>query len=145
MNTFSHLLQYFVEFVLERKYLKQSSREKPNTHFMVSNFFFPPRKSCHLRDNVEKCVGARQVSNNMAHARCMLDKKVTSAKPHANARALTRTKTHAPKHAQAGTHSRARKHAQKHTRTFCFSTTTMVSWTCLNVRLCFYCLSFSFS
>jgi hypothetical protein len=34
----------------------------------------PPRKSCRLRDNVEKSGGAREDANNMAPARGILDK-----------------------------------------------------------------------
>jgi len=46
-------------------------REKQNTHFMFNNFF---RKSCRLRDNVEKCSGVRQATDvNMAHEQCLLD------------------------------------------------------------------------
>ena len=39
---------------------------------MFSIFCF--RKSCRLRDNVGKIGVARQAADNMAHARCMMDK-----------------------------------------------------------------------
>jgi hypothetical protein len=40
--------------------------------FVFNNFFF--RKSCHLRDNVEKYCRAGQATDDyMAHAHCPLD------------------------------------------------------------------------
>jgi len=46
---------------------------KFKTHFTFNNFF-PPRKSCRLWDNVEKCCRSGQVTgDNMAHAHCMLN------------------------------------------------------------------------
>jgi hypothetical protein len=47
-------------------------KENQNTYFIFNNLLF--RKSCRLRDNVEKYCRADQASdNNMAHAQCMLD------------------------------------------------------------------------
>ena len=40
----------------------KSCRENQNTHFMFNNFFF--RKSCWVGDNVEKCDGARQATDD---------------------------------------------------------------------------------
>jgi hypothetical protein len=42
------------------------------THILYSVTFF--RKSYRLWDNVEKYSEAREAADNMAHARCMLDK-----------------------------------------------------------------------
>ena len=53
------------------------------------------RKSRRFLDNVEKYGGAREAADNMADARCMLD-KATCAQAHAHARASTRT--HSPTH-----------------------------------------------
>ena len=36
--------------------------------------FPPPQKSCYLSDNVEKFGEAREAADNMAEARCMLEK-----------------------------------------------------------------------
>jgi hypothetical protein len=41
---------------------RQSCRENQNTHFVFNIFFF--RKSCHLWDNVEKYVRARQATDD---------------------------------------------------------------------------------
>jgi hypothetical protein len=43
--------------------------ENQNTLF-ISNNFFPPRKSCRLWVNVEKCGGAREAANDNMVARC---------------------------------------------------------------------------
>ena len=51
---------------------KKNCRENQNPHFMLSNLFF--RKTYRLRDNAEKYGRAREAADNMAHARCMLDK-----------------------------------------------------------------------
>ena len=47
-----------------RNVLEISCRENQNTNFMFNNFFLPPRKSCRLWDNVEKCIGARQATDD---------------------------------------------------------------------------------
>ena len=39
MKTFSHLLQYLVEFSLEWEVLDKSRIEHQNTYFIFSNFF----------------------------------------------------------------------------------------------------------
>ena len=47
--------------------------EKIKTHILCSISFF--RKPCRLWDNVEKCGRPKRATDdNMAHARCMLDK-----------------------------------------------------------------------
>jgi hypothetical protein len=54
-----------------RNFSNKSCRENQNTHFMISDFF---RKSCRLRQNVEKFGTAREEAKNMALARRILDK-----------------------------------------------------------------------
>jgi hypothetical protein len=94
----------------------KSCRENKNVHSIT----FPPRKSWRLWDNVEKCGGVREATNdNMAHARCMLDKQ-------GYARAHTQTYIH-----------------RERSNTYCFSTATMVSRTRLNITLYVHCLSCS--
>jgi len=49
--------------------------EKIKIRFMFHNVFY--RKSCLLRDNVEKyCTAGKATDNNMVHAHCMLDNEV---------------------------------------------------------------------
>ena len=61
-----------------RNVSERRCRENQNTHFM-SNYFFPPRKSFSLLDNVEKyyiVIRGRTDHGwqyNTAHAYCMLD------------------------------------------------------------------------
>jgi len=46
--------------------------EKIKIHILYSITFFP-RKSCRLRDNVEKyCRAGQAIDDKMAHANCML-------------------------------------------------------------------------
>ena len=52
-----------------RNVSNKSCGENQNTHFTFNKFF---RKLC--VDNVEKCGGASEAADNVAHARCMLDK-----------------------------------------------------------------------
>jgi hypothetical protein len=60
-----------------RRFTDTIFREIQNTSFMFSKFFF--RKSCSLRDNVEKCNRFRydtdknMRANNTAHALFMLE------------------------------------------------------------------------
>jgi hypothetical protein len=82
--------------------------EKNKTR-ISSSITFPPRKSCPLSDNVEKCCKAGQTTDdNMAHAHCMLGIK-------------------------------GYKYTYKHTlricNNFCFLIAAMVARTCLNVTL----------
>ena len=43
-----------------RNFLDKPCIENQNTHFMSINFF---QKSCRVRDNVEKCDGARRATD----------------------------------------------------------------------------------
>jgi len=55
----------------------QSRRENQNTRFISITFFF--RKSCSLRDNVEKyCRAGQATGDNTTHAHCMLIPKATN-------------------------------------------------------------------
>ena len=50
-------------------------RGNQNTPFVFSNFYFPFRKSCPLRENVQEYCKAREATgDNTAHAHCILDK-----------------------------------------------------------------------
>jgi hypothetical protein len=74
MTTFSHLWQYLAEFFWEWEMFQVKVIVKIKTHILCSITFF--RKACRLWDNVEKYGRAWEVTNdNMAHARCMLDKQ----------------------------------------------------------------------
>jgi hypothetical protein len=61
MQTFSHLWQYFAKLLLVRNFLEKVV-EKIKTHILCSITFF--RKLCCLWDNVEKCGGAREATND---------------------------------------------------------------------------------
>ena len=78
-----------------------------NRHFMPGNFFF--RKSCRLWDNTEKYGGTKKTTDNMAHARCMLDKydwarASTSPRPHTQTHTHIHTRAHAHKHVMLHVH-----------------------------------------
>jgi hypothetical protein len=74
MNTNPHFWSDLAQFFLERAMFQTKAVGTMKTHFMFSNFFFPPKKSCRLWDNVEKYFRAVQATDdNMAHAHCMLD------------------------------------------------------------------------
>jgi len=45
--------------------------EEIKTHVLCSMLFF--RKSCRLRNNLENFCSARQATDSMVHAHCMLD------------------------------------------------------------------------
>jgi hypothetical protein len=92
------------------------------------------RKSSRLWDNVENCCGAREAASL---ARWI--SKATRAKAHVRTRTPTPTSTprHALTHASKQTHT----YTTEMCNNYCFSTTTMVSWTCLIVTLCIHCLS----
>ena len=64
----------FRSFLLRMENVSDKScRENQNT-ILCSVAFFSPRKSCRLRDNMEKYCRAGQASDdNMAHAHCVLD------------------------------------------------------------------------
>ena len=73
MKTNIHFLSYLAHFFLEREMFRTKVVEKIKTHISCSiTFFF--RKSCRLRENVEKYCRAVQIKDvNMEHANCMLD------------------------------------------------------------------------
>jgi len=72
-ETLSTFMTISGSFLLRMKNVSDKTcREKPNTHFVFSNFFF--LKSCPLRRNVEKlCRVGQATDDNMAHVHCMLD------------------------------------------------------------------------
>ena len=101
--------------------------EKIKTHILCSVTFY--RNSCRLWDNVEKCGGTREATddNTMTHACCMLDKqgyKRSRTCTCPRARASTHPATHRHIHARARTHA----HTQI-CKTYCFSTAAVVSRT----------------
>ena len=100
MTTFPRLWQYLAEFFLEWELFQVKVIVKIKTHILCSMTFF--RKACRLWDKVEKHGRAREVTNdNMAHARCMLDKQ-------GYARARTFTRLHArtpPRNTRSHTHT----------------------------------------
>ena len=55
-----HLWQYVAEIILESEQTK-SCRKNRNAHFML-NIFFPVRKACRFRDNVEKYYRAQKTT-----------------------------------------------------------------------------------
>ena len=61
MNTNIHLWLYLAWGIRLRNISDRSCRENQNIHFLFSNVF--PRKSCHLRDSVEKYARARQATD----------------------------------------------------------------------------------
>ena len=108
MKTFSHLWKYLAQFFFEWEIFWIKFVEKIKTHFMLNYFFL---KSCLLWNNVEKCGGAGEAADNMAHF---------PARSHARTHKYTHTET---------------------CNTYCFSTATVVSWMCLSVTLYVHCLS----
>ena len=94
-----------------RKFSEKICRDDQNTHFMFNNFF---RKSRRLWDNVKKYGTAQQATHDNI-IRCMrFVCSITKA-----------TDTH----------------SHYLIRTYCFSTTRMVTWTRLNVTLYVHYLS----
>ena len=83
------------------KCLDKSSGENHNTHFTFENSF---RKSCRLRDNVEKCCAAKQATNGVTIWRIQVTCWISKA-----------TYTHAHAHAQALGDKLARTHPHTHT------------------------------
>jgi hypothetical protein len=72
MNTNIHSW-YRAEFFWEWEMFQKTIIEKINLHILCSKTFFP-RKSCRLRDRVEKYSRAGQATDdNMPHADCVLD------------------------------------------------------------------------
>ena len=115
-------------------------RENQNAHFMFSNLFLkivPPMRKCW------KCGKAIEAADNIAPASSVLDK-------HGYTRASTRPSTCAHIHTHTRRYARTRivthmraHHTHTHTLTHReITTSTVVSWTQLNVTLCIYRLSF---
>jgi hypothetical protein len=73
MGTCSHVWQFLDEFCLEWDIFQMKVVKEIKINILPSVTF--SRKSCLLWDNVKNYGGAREAANdNMAHARCMLDK-----------------------------------------------------------------------
>jgi hypothetical protein len=116
MNAYLHVW-HLAEFLLEWELFQTNViRENQNTHFMFNNFFFF-RKLCRLWDNVQKCCRAGEATDDHITRRMRFACWITM---------VTNTLTIC--------------------NTYCFSTATMVTRTCLNVTLYIACLvSFLFS
>jgi hypothetical protein len=98
-------------------------RENQNTHFKLSNFPPPPppRRSCRLWDNVENVVEQeRQKIIWRTRFSCWIGK---ATRAQAESRSAAPTRTHTDRQTEI-------------CNTYCFSTTTAVSWTHLVVTLC---------
>ena len=109
--------------------LNKSCRENQNTHLCYVSFF---RKSHRLRENVEKCDGARGATNDVTTWRIRLACWISKA-----TRTLVLPDAHAPGHPHLG----IRAHTHTNRYTYCFSTATTVSRTRLNITLhVHYCL-----
>jgi hypothetical protein len=61
MKTYVNL-RHLAEFFLDWGMFLNSRTENQNSHFIINNFY--PRKSCRLRNNVEKYGGARQATDD---------------------------------------------------------------------------------
>ena len=71
-DVFTFLTIFRRIFLRMRNVSNKRCRETQNTHFMCSNFF---PKIVRSGDIVEKCGGAREVAEHMAHAHCLLHTK----------------------------------------------------------------------
>ena len=72
MTTTRHFRSYLAHFFLECETFHVKVVEEIKHTFRGQKLFF--RKSCHLRDNVEKyCSAGQAADDKMAHAHCMLD------------------------------------------------------------------------
>jgi hypothetical protein len=84
VKTFSHLWKYLAELFLEWEVFEITRVEEIKIHSLCSVTVF--RKSYRLWDNVEKCGGAREATN---------DKSPRAQAPaHTHARTYTRAHTH---------------------------------------------------
>ena len=108
MTTFSSLWQYLAEFLSEWEIFKIQVIEKIETRVLCSATFF--WKSCRLWDNVERCSGDREATDNMAPAGGMLD-KATCAQAHTDGREPTHTHTPTPTRARTHTHRQTDQYA----------------------------------
>ena len=72
MKINTNFLSYLTQFFLEWEMFQEKIVDKIETQVLCSIIFF--RKSCRLRDNMEKYCRARQATDdNMVHAHCTLD------------------------------------------------------------------------
>ena len=62
MKTYVHLWHYLAQFFLERKMFQIKIAQKIKTHILCS--ITSSRKSCRLRDNVEKYGGSREAADD---------------------------------------------------------------------------------
>jgi hypothetical protein len=72
MKSFSHLWQYLTDFFVEWEVFQINGVEKMKTHILYSATFF--QKSYHLWDNIGKCGGSREATDNMSPVRGKIDK-----------------------------------------------------------------------
>jgi hypothetical protein len=75
MKTNIHLWSHLTQFFLEWEMFRTKIAEEIKTHISHSiKSYPPPRKSCHLYDNVEKHCRAEQATDeNIVHVHCILD------------------------------------------------------------------------
>ena len=129
MKTFSHVEQYLAEFFLEWELFQIKVLEKIKTRISHSVTFV--WKYCHLWDNVKKC-GAREATDNMVHACCVL---VKWCYMHESTYPCLHSCTHIH---QPLPHTHT--HTEMH-NTYCFSMGKVVLWMCLSTTLYIHCLS----
>jgi hypothetical protein len=103
------------QILLRMRNISDAVVQKVKKHILCSIIFF--LKSCHLWDNVDKYGTARQVAGNNI--------KTT--------------------HAHCMLDTKGYKHTLRICNTYCLSTVTLVTRTCLNGTLYVHCLSCSFS
>ena len=103
---------------------------------MFSNFFQKSRRLC---DNVEKCGGVRETTNENKIWRMRV------AKQHASPRTCSRPRARAPTRTPPllFPRARARAHPHRHKYTYCLSTARIPSRTHLDITLYIHCLSCS--
>jgi hypothetical protein len=98
MKTFLHLWQYLAELFLEWEIFQIKVVEKIKTHILCTVTFF--RKLRLLWDNVQKCGGAKESTNDVTIWRIRDARRTGKA-----------TRAHAHTH---GTHTHAHGHEQTH-------------------------------
>jgi hypothetical protein len=136
MKTLRRFSQHLAKFFLEWKMFQMKVVENTKTHILCSINF--SRKSHRLWDNFEKCSWDQGATNvtiwRIRVARWISKAICTYAHAHA----------HAPGYPHARTHARTQEQActrKPINNSYCSSTSTMVSWTRLNVTLYVHCLS----
>jgi hypothetical protein len=70
MKTIRHFLSYLVHFFLEWELFQTNVVEEIKTHILCSITL--SKKSCHLRDNVEKHCRAGQATDDKSYGACAL-------------------------------------------------------------------------